>query len=148
MSGFVLDELSKTFSSLVGGSADVTESTKALIKSSNFYSKDNHLGRNLHFGIREHSMGAISNGIALYLSQPVFDSTFFMFSNYMLPAIRMRAMMNLPVTSSSKNSSSEIGMMLSLSGMKVEYLELSHLPPAYARPFESKEYLPNMQPTA
>ena len=109
MSGFVLDELSKTFSSLVGGSADVTESTKALIKSSDFYSKDNHLGRNLHYGIREHSMGAISNGIALYLSQPVFDSTFFMFSNYMLPAIRMRAMMNLPVLSVFTHDSINIG---------------------------------------
>lgn len=109
MSGFILNEVSKTFTSLVGGAADVAASTKAVIKDSEFYSSENRTGRNIHFGIREHSMGSISNGIALYLKQPVFDSTFFVFSNYMIPAIRMRSMMNLPVLSIFTHDSINIG---------------------------------------
>jgi len=109
MSGFILNEVSKTFTSLVGGAADVAASTKAVIKDSEFYSSENRAGRNIHFGIREHSMGSISNGIALYLNQPVFDSTFFVFSNYMIPSIRMRSMMNLPVLSIFTHDSINIG---------------------------------------
>ena len=109
MSGFVLDELSKSQTSLVGGSADLVASTKAVILDSPFYSCNDRSGRNIHFGIREHGMGSVANGIALYLNQPVFDSTFFVFSNYMLPAIRMRAMMNLPVLSIFTHDSINIG---------------------------------------
>ena len=109
MSGFILNEAAKTFTNLVGGAADVAASTKAIINDSEFYSAENRLGRNIHFGIREHSMGSISNGIALYLKQPVFDSTFFAFSNYMLPAIRMRSMMNLPILSIFTHDSLNVG---------------------------------------
>lgn len=109
MSGFVLNELAKHFTSLVGGSADVAASTKAMINDGDFYSSQNRLGRNIHFGIREHSMGSVANGIALYLNQPVFDSTFFVFSNYMIPAIRMRSMMNLPILSIFTHDSINIG---------------------------------------
>lgn len=109
LSGLVLNEISKNILSLVGGAGDVAASTKAKINDSEFYSSENRLGRNIHFGIREHSMGAISNGISLYLGQPVFDSTFLVFSNYMLPAIRMRSMMNLPVISIFTHDSIIIG---------------------------------------
>lgn len=109
MGSFVLNELSKTFDSLVGGAADVAESTKAKINDGEFYSAENRQGRNIHFGIREHSMGAIANGIALYLNQPVFESTFFIFSNYMIPPIRMSAMMNLPVLSIFTHDSINVG---------------------------------------
>jgi len=109
MSGFVLNELAKTFTSLVGGAADVAESTKAKINDSEFFSAENRLGRNIHFGIREHAMGSVANGISLYLNQPVFDSTFMVFSNHMLPSIRMRAMMNLPVLSIFTHDSINIG---------------------------------------
>ena len=109
MSGFVLDELSKIHTSLTGGSADLVASTKAVISNSTFFSSENHEGRNIHFGIREHGMGSIANGMALYLNQPVFDSTFFVFSNYMLPAIRMRSMMNIPVLSIFTHDSINIG---------------------------------------
>ena len=109
MSGFILNELSKIFTSLVGGAADVAASTKALINDAEFYSSENRLGRNIHYGIREHSMGSISNGIALYLKQPVFDSTFFVFSNYMIPSIRMRSMMNLPILSIFTHDSINVG---------------------------------------
>lgn len=109
MSGFVLNEIAKIQTSLTGGSADLVASTKAVINDSEFFSHDNRLGRNIHFGIREHAMGSIANGMALYLNQPVFDSTFFVFSNYMIPAIRMRAMMNLPVLSIMTHDSINIG---------------------------------------
>ena len=109
MSGFVLNELSKTFTNLVGGSADVAESTKAKINDSEFFSSDNRLGRNIHFGIREHAMGSVSNGMSLYLNQPIFDSTFLVFSNHMLPSVRMRAMMNLPIVSIFTHDSINIG---------------------------------------
>lgn len=109
MSGFVLNEVAKVFDNLVGGSADVAASTKALISDGEFYSAENRQGRNIHFGIREHSMGSIANGLALYLNQPVFDSTFFIFSNYMMPALRMRAMMNLPVLSIFTHDSINVG---------------------------------------
>lgn len=109
MGSFVLNELAKTFDSLVGGAGDVAASTKAKINDGEFYSSENRLGRNIHFGIREHSMGAISNGIALYLNQPVFNSTFFVFSNYMIPPIRMSAMMNLPVLSIFTHDSINVG---------------------------------------
>lgn len=109
MSSFVLNELSKTFTSLVGGAADVAESTKAKINDGEFFSAENRLGRNIHFGIREHAMGSVSNGISLYLNQPVFDSTFLVFSNHYIPAIRMRAMMNLPIVSVFTHDSLNIG---------------------------------------
>lgn len=109
MGSFVLNELAKTFDSLVGGAADVAESTKAKINDGEFFSAENRLGRNIHFGIREHAMGAIANGIALYLNQPVFQSTFFVFSNYMIPPIRMSAMMDLPILSLFTHDSLNVG---------------------------------------
>ena len=60
------------------------------LKDAGDYSCKNYKGRNIFFGIREHSMGAICNGLSIYLKGPVFCSTFFAFSNYMMPAIRMR----------------------------------------------------------
>lgn len=84
----------------VGGTADVAPSTMSFIDNKNVdedYSSTNRRGRNIHFGVREHSMGAICNGISLYLNSPVFCSTFLAFSNYMIPPIRMSALMNLPV---------------------------------------------------
>ncbi len=97
MSKNILNEIAKDMPELIGGTADLGASTKAVIDNGGDYSKNNRLGRNLHFGIREHAMGSIANGISLYAGFETFDSTFLAFSNYMLPALRMRAMMNLPV---------------------------------------------------
>lgn len=108
-SSLVLNLIANTNTSIVGGNADLIASTKAYIKDGGLYSKENRGGRTICFGIREHSMGAVSNGLALYLKSPVFDSTFAMFSNYMLPAIRMRAMMNAPVISVLTHDSIDIG---------------------------------------
>ena len=94
---------------LIGGAADVCASTKAYIKSGDDFSSTNNLGRNIHFGIREHAMGAICNGISLYNNQPTFNSTFLAFANYMTPAIRMSAMMKLPTLSIFTHDSINIG---------------------------------------
>jgi transketolase len=82
---------------LIGGAADLAPSTKTLIAGEGDFESDNYLGRNFHFGIREHAMGAILNGMALSKLR-VFGSTFLIFSDYMRPAIRLSALMDLPVT--------------------------------------------------
>jgi transketolase len=81
---------------LVGGSADLAPSTKTLIAADSNFESDNYFARNFHFGIREHAMGAILNGMALAKLR-VFGSTFLIFSDYMRPAIRLSAFMDQPV---------------------------------------------------
>lgn len=80
----------------LGGAADVASSTKTIIFNEEVMSQDKPLDRNIAFGVREHAMGAILNGMAL-CNLHVFGSTFFTFSDYMKPAIRMSALQNLPV---------------------------------------------------
>jgi transketolase len=82
---------------LIGGSADLAPSTKTLIANGGDFESDNYSGRNFHFGIREHAMGAILNGMSLSKLR-VFGSTFLIFSDYMRPAIRLSALMDQPVT--------------------------------------------------
>ncbi len=81
----------------MGGSADVSSSTKTYLKGKEDFCMDNYSGRNISFGIREHAMGCILNGMALS-NLRVFGSCFLAFSDYLKPAIRMSAMMKLPVT--------------------------------------------------
>lgn len=105
----ILKELSSRLPRLVGGTADLAPSVRAYISGAGDYSAYNRRGRNIHFGIREHSMGAISNGLSLYLESPVFCSTFMAFSNYMTPAIRMSALMNVPVWYQFSHDSYKVG---------------------------------------
>lgn len=81
----------------IGGSADLVNSTKTYLKNKEDFSSDNYSGKNIFYGVREHAMGAISNGLALSNLRP-FASTFLVFSDYLKPSIRLSAMMNLPVT--------------------------------------------------
>ena len=81
---------------LLGGSADLYPSTKTLIKDGGDFEKGNYGARNFHFGIREHGMGSIISGMALSDLRP-YGATFFIFSDYMRPTIRLAAMMQLPV---------------------------------------------------
>lgn len=81
----------------LGGSADLSSSCKTNLDKSTIQSDDNPVGKNIYFGVREHAMGAILNGLALS-NLKVFGSTFLAFSDYLKPAIRMSALMNLPVT--------------------------------------------------
>jgi transketolase len=96
-SGKVLNAIAEHIPFMIGGSADLAPSTLTAIKNSSGFQKDNHGGRNLHFGIREHAMGAIANGISLS-GLKTFVATFFVFSDYARPAIRLSALMKLPVT--------------------------------------------------
>ena len=82
---------------LVGGSADLDESTKTnqTAKEAGTFTPENRGGRNLHFGVREHVMGAICNGLALSGLRP-YGATFLIFSDYMRPAIRLSSLMDLP----------------------------------------------------
>ncbi|MEZ6196830.1 MAG: transketolase [Planctomycetota bacterium] len=82
---------------MMGGSADLGSSNKTTINGAPSFLADRPDGRNLHFGVREHAMGAIANGMALS-GLRAFTGTFFVFSDYMRPAIRMAALMKLPVT--------------------------------------------------
>ena len=97
-SGAMINRLAAKLPNLVGGSADLSPSNNTYIKDGGDYSAENRGGRNMHFGVREHAMAAICNGIALHGGLRVFCGTFFVFSDYMKHAIRMSAIMKLPVT--------------------------------------------------
>ncbi len=94
----VLNELSKIIPNLVGGSADLAPSNKSLMKNREYYSPDNRGGSNFHFGIREHAMSAICNGISLHGGLRPYCATFFIFSDYMKNAMRLSALMKQNVT--------------------------------------------------
>ena len=96
ISGNILNAISKEFPLLIGGSADLSSSCKTYLKDEKVFESGSYFGRNINFGIREHAMGAIINGMALMGLRP-FGSTFLVFSDYLRPAIRMSALMNLPV---------------------------------------------------
>lgn len=95
-SGKILNEIAKLYPHFIGGSADVSSSTKTYLEDMGNFSRENYLGRNIWFGVREHAMGAILNGLALSGLHP-FGSCFLTFSDYLKPAIRMASLMNLPV---------------------------------------------------
>ncbi|MBB2926228.1 transketolase [Paraburkholderia silvatlantica] len=97
-SGKVLNAIAQRVPWLIGGAADLSPSTKTSLKfdGAGSFERDHYDGRNLHYGIREHGMGAVSNGLALSGLRP-FASTFLIFSDYMKPPIRLAAIMELPV---------------------------------------------------
>ncbi len=96
-SGKVLNAIASALPELVGGSADLAPSTKTLIEGGGDVSRDALGNRNLHFGIREHAMGAILNGMSLHGGVRPYGATFLVFSDYMRPAIRLAALMEQPV---------------------------------------------------
>lgn len=95
--GTVLQVLAKRMPYLVGGSADLHPSTKTFIEGGGVITRDDYSGRNIHFGVREHAMGAMLNGMQLHGGLRVFGSTFLVFSDYMRPTIRLAALMRQPV---------------------------------------------------
>ncbi len=95
VSGKIIEQLSKQYLNLIGGSADLSSSTKAKGADGHF-SKNHRLGRNINFGVREHAMGAIVNGMVLHGGLKVFAGAFFVFSDYMKPAVRLAAIMRIP----------------------------------------------------
>lgn len=96
ISGKVLNSYANNSNLLFGGSADLFDSCKNYLEEQGDFSSNNYLGKNIYFGVREHAMASIMNGLALVGLRP-YCSTFLAFSDYMKPAIRMSALMKLPV---------------------------------------------------
>lgn len=96
-SGLVLNSLAPRIRSLVGGSADLAPSTKTGLKDGGDYISSDYSGRNLHFGVREHAMGAVASGMALHGGLIPYTGTFLVFYDYMRPPVRLAAMMGLRV---------------------------------------------------
>ena len=94
----VINHMADVVDYIIGGSADLAPSTKTYMNGKGDFSSEDYRGRNLHFGIREHVMGAIANGITLHGGLRTFCSTFFVFSDYMKNPMRLAALMKLPVT--------------------------------------------------
>lgn len=95
--GKVLNAIAKRVPFLVGGDADLSVSTSTALKDAGSFDAQTGAGRNLHFGVREHAMGSIANGMAYHGGVRPFVATFFVFSDYMRPAVRLAALNELPV---------------------------------------------------
>lgn len=96
-SGAALNAIAQNLPTVFGGSADLAGSNNTTLKGMPIYSRENYAGRNVWFGVREHAMGAALNGLALHGGVRPYGGTFFVFSDYLRPSIRLAAMMNQPV---------------------------------------------------
>ena len=96
-SGKVLNSLAQVIGNLVGGSADLAPSNNTELKGFGDFEEDSWSGRNIHFGVREHAMGGIVNGMALHGGIRPYSATFLVFADYMRPPLRLGAIMSLPV---------------------------------------------------
>ncbi|HBL30461.1 MAG TPA: transketolase [Acidobacteria bacterium] len=94
-SGQVINALAGKIPELVGGSADLAPSNNTLVKGETAFSAENHAGRNFHFGVREHGMGSVMNGMALSRLWIPYGGTFLIFADYMRPPVRLAALMGL-----------------------------------------------------
>lgn len=108
-SEIILNKISAIMPNLFGGSADLSPSNKSIMKNKDYYSKDNPSGSNVHFGVREHAMAGIANGIYLHGGLRPYIAGFFVFSDYMKPSLRLSAIMNLPIISIFTHDSIGVG---------------------------------------
>lgn len=92
-SGLIINTLASRLPALMGGSADLSPSNKTVIKDGGEYEPPHYEGRNIHFGVREHAMGAIANGLALHGGIIPYVATFLIFYDYMRPAVRLASLM-------------------------------------------------------
>jgi transketolase len=95
--GRALNALASGIPALIGGSADLSPSTKTTIAGSGDYASPDYAGRNVRFGVREHAMASVCNGLALHGGTIPYASTFLVFYDYMRPAVRLAALMGLHV---------------------------------------------------
>ncbi|HUG32133.1 MAG TPA: transketolase [Acidimicrobiia bacterium] len=95
-SGKLFAEIAKKCPGFIGGSADLAGSTKTVIDSERLFSADDHAARDIPFGVREHGMGTAVNGMAIHGGLRPYGATFFVFSDYMRPAVRLSALMEAP----------------------------------------------------
>lgn len=97
-SGIIINRLAEKLPNLMGGSADLAPSNKTYMNNIEDFSKENYKGRNLRFGVREHAMAAAVNGLYLHGGIRPYGGTFFIFTDYMKPSMRLSSLMELPVT--------------------------------------------------
>ncbi len=97
-SGKVINALAPVLPRLLGGSADLAPSNNTIIDNEGTFSREDREGRNFHFGVREHGMGAIANGMSLHGALHPYVATFMIFSDYMKPAIRLSVLSRCPAT--------------------------------------------------
>ncbi|EFY08690.1 transketolase [Erysipelothrix rhusiopathiae] len=98
VSGMMINRLKDQYSNIFGGSADLAPSNMTNMNDEDSFSSQNFAGRNIHFGIREHAMAAMGNGIVLYGGLKAYVATFFVFSDFLKPMARLSSLMNLPLT--------------------------------------------------
>jgi transketolase len=96
-SGKVLNAIASRLPTLIGGSADLAPSNKTFLDTSHEFQKDAYDGRNIRFGVREHAMGGIMSGMFLHHGLRPYGGTFLVFADYLRPALRVAAIMNIPV---------------------------------------------------
>ncbi len=94
-SGNAINAIAKKLPTIFGGSADLAPSNNTMIKGQTSFSKDNYAGKNLHFGIREHAMGSLMNGMAYYGGLVIYGGTFLQFSDYLRPVLRLAALSHI-----------------------------------------------------
>lgn len=102
----MLNTLFAQMPNLFGGSADLAPSNNTELKGSPGFSPESREGCNIHFGVRELAMAAVSSGVALYGGLRAFCATFFVFADYVKPALRLSALMKLPCFTSSRTTAS------------------------------------------
>lgn len=98
LSGIMINRLKDHYPNMIGGSADLAPSNVTTMNDETSFSSKNYGGRNLHFGVREHAMASIGNGLALYGGLKPYVSTFFVFADFLKPMLRLSALMSLPLT--------------------------------------------------
>jgi transketolase len=96
-SGLVMNAIAKRVHAFTGGSADLAPSTRTLLKDHGYYGFEEHVDRNMHFGVREHAMGAIASGLSLHGGLIPYTGTFLIFYDYMRPPVRLAALMGIRV---------------------------------------------------
>jgi transketolase len=94
--GKIFDHIAEQVPNFLGGAADLVESTKTHISSTGLFSRRDRTGRNLAYGVREHAMGTVTNGMAVHGGLRPYGATFFIFSDYMRPSVRLSALMEAP----------------------------------------------------
>ena len=109
LSGFVINRLNKKYDNLFGGSADLAGSTMTMMDGETSFSKDNYAGKNLHFGVREHAMAAMGNGMVLYGGLKPYVATFFVFTDFLKPMARLSSLMGTQLTSVLPHDSIGVG---------------------------------------
>jgi len=136
----VLNRVAKIVPNIIGGSADLAPSTKTIMKDKGSFSKAAPEGCNLHFGIREHAMTAIANGISLHGGLNVYVAGFFVFSDYAKGALRLSAIMGLPIINIFTHDSIGVGED-GPTHQPIEHLDALHALPNFTviRPCDSKE---------